>query len=103
MPNHWIDELVCSKNTVDRTTRITLSAFCSSSCFDATTETESGSTFGDPVAQSHCSFTATARSFYSDSSPGTRLRSSSDKEASRPSARHCAFNSDRATTPLPRC
>ena len=103
MPNHRIDELVRSKNTVESATRITLSAFCSSSCFDSTCDTESGSTFRNPSTQTHSSSSASAftHSFNSDFSPGPQSSASSDKKARRtptyPLTCHSAPSSNSAT------
>lgn len=95
MPNHRIDELVRSKNTVESATRITLSAFCSSSCFDSTCDTESGSTFRNPSTQTHSSSSASAftHSFNSDFSPGPQSSASSDKKARRTPTNHLTCHS----------
>ena len=103
MPNHWIDELVRSKNTAESATRITLSALCSSSCFDSTCDTDPGSTFRNPSTETYSSSSASAftYSFNSDFSPGARLRASSDKKAlhapTNNPARRSTFNFSRAT------
>jgi len=105
MPNHWIDELVWSKNTVDSATRIILSAFCSSSCFNSTCGTESGSIFRNPSTQtdSSCSAPAFTHSFNSDFSFGTRSNAPSDKKACRTSTNHLtchSASSSNSTTPF---
>jgi hypothetical protein len=99
MPNHWTDELVRSKNTVASGTRVPPAAFCSSSCFDSTTDTESSSTFENPSIQTYSSSSAATftHSFNSGFSPGTRLRASSDKEAWRTPTHRSALNSNSPT------
>ena len=103
MPDHWIDELARSKKTVERGAPIALSAFCSSSCFDSTCDTDPGSTFRNPSTKTYSSSSASAftYSFNSDFSPGARLRASSDKKAlhapTNNPARRSTFNFSRAT------
>ena len=96
--DHWIELALES-----RAERRALSAFCSSSCFDSTCDTDPGSTFRNPSTETYFSSSASAftYSFNSDFSPGARLRASSDKKALQAPtnnlARRSAFNFSRAT------